>query len=539
MYGVINTGVKALVLERFGPDAWRGICEEAGVVDDEWIQHEYYSDEQTVALAAAAAKALGVGADEVLKLYGAYFLKFLKDSAMDKILHVMGRDLPDFLSNLDYLHQHLHDTWKLASFPHFKCTRLANGDLDLDYQSTRGSLLAPFVQGLVSAVADNFFHTPVEISQTSADGMGARFRIHFVGKGGAGQPAPPQAVLVEGEMPATDLASVAADSLASAGLPITFFLSLWPFFVLTDAQMAVTAVGPALAERVPAAAPGAHFHNVFAVERPEAARDAPYAVLQEHANVAVRVVSREAVAGGRPLALRGAVHFVAGAQCLWLLAPVMLDLGDMRLARLSLKDLPLHDAGRDLLFMSQSNATQTGLLVRLERLSAELAHEQARSDELLFSMLPPSVLDDLREGRKVRGREHEAITILFSDIVGFTDMSGVYRWIPSSSALPCWIDPPRLEADLWQADLTVPVCVCTQCSAMSPGRHLQHARRAIHGLRCPQQPFRRLQSGNHRRRIYDSGGERMQWRQRRGRGACAALCTRVCLGSALLLPGRW
>lgn len=154
MYGVINYSVKALVLEKFGPEAWRGICEEAGVVDDQWIQHEYYRDEQTVALVVAAAKALGVGADQVLEIYGRYFLKFLKDNAMDKILYIMGKDLPDFLGNLDYLHQHLHDTWKDASFPHFTCTRLANGDVDLDYQSSRGNLLAPFVQGLISAVAE-------------------------------------------------------------------------------------------------------------------------------------------------------------------------------------------------------------------------------------------------------------------------------------------------------------------------------------------------------------------------------------------------
>lgn len=163
MYGVINCAVKALVLEKFGAQAWRGICQEAGIVDDQWMQHEYYRDEQTVALVVAAAKALDVGADQVLQIYGRYFLKFLKDNAMDKILKIMGKDLPAFLGNLDYLHQHLHDTWKDASFPHFTCSRLTNGDIMLDYQSTRGSLLAPFVQGLVSAVAEEMFHTPIEI----------------------------------------------------------------------------------------------------------------------------------------------------------------------------------------------------------------------------------------------------------------------------------------------------------------------------------------------------------------------------------------
>ena len=38
-------------------------------------------------------------------------------------------------------------------------------------------------------------------------------------------------------------------------------------------------------------------------------------------------------------------------------------------------------------------------------------------------MLPRPIVDDLREGKRARGTHHEAVTILFSDIVGFTDIS--------------------------------------------------------------------------------------------------------------------
>jgi len=44
------------------------------------------------------------------------------------------------------------------------------------------------------------------------------------------------------------------------------------------------------------------------------------------------------------------------------------------------------------------------MMNRLELMSNELAQEQARSDELLYSMLPPNAVDDLREGRRVRGQ---------------------------------------------------------------------------------------------------------------------------------------
>ena len=48
--------------------------------------------------------------DDVLRIYGGYFVKFLKDNSLDKLLYIMGDNLADFLGNLDYLHQHLQDT---------------------------------------------------------------------------------------------------------------------------------------------------------------------------------------------------------------------------------------------------------------------------------------------------------------------------------------------------------------------------------------------------------------------------------------------
>lgn len=228
------------------------------------------------------------------------------------------------------------------------------------------------------------------------------------------------------EPEANAAASVASQNLAAVGIPMSFFLSQWPFFLLMDADMAIISAGPSLVERVPQALAGASFHDVFTVLRPEAARLASFATLKEHAKVSFRVASRSLIAGGKQLLLRGAMHCLGegcNGRCLFLCSALVLNLDDMVNAQMQMNDFPLHDAARDLLFMSESNAAQKSLLVRLERLSAELAHEQARSDELLFSMLPRTVVADLREGRRFRGQEWPAVTILFSDIVGFTDLS--------------------------------------------------------------------------------------------------------------------
>ena len=52
-----------------------------------------------------------------------------------------------------------------------------------------------------------------------------------------------------------------------------------------------------------------------------------------------------------------------------------------------------------------------------------IAMHMSRTDNLLYSVFPMHIAEALREGRKVEPENHECVTIFFSDIVGFTDIS--------------------------------------------------------------------------------------------------------------------
>lgn len=54
--------------------------------------------------------------------------------------------------------------------------------------------------------------------------------------------------------------------------------------------------------------------------------------------------------------------------------------------------------------------------------SALLKH-MSRTNNLLFDIFPEHIAEALQEGRKVEPENHELVTIFFSDIVGFTDIS--------------------------------------------------------------------------------------------------------------------
>ncbi|KAJ1490873.1 hypothetical protein T484DRAFT_1664823 [Baffinella frigidus] len=432
-----------MVLEKFGTPAWEDILDGAGMPrETAWVSYEYYPDGVTVELVLSAAKKLGAGADDVLQIFGGYFVKYLKDNQLDKLIHIMGDNLKDFLWNLDYLHAHLQDTFPSASFPHFRVEDLGESKgFTLFYQSSRGALLAPFVQGLVKAISMELFKTEVEMTYEVTE-KGAVFHIlNNPSAAAAAAEKKEQDALIQApfrtvdsneSVSPTELSDgyvVAAASLQEAGLDMSFFLQCWPFFMLLDSDMHITACGTSLHARIPEATEGGvRFADLFEVLRPHAAQeDVSFASFLLHTNVTFKVQSKEAIGkSGTKLVLRGAMHH-QGGKLLFLASAHMLGIDDMVALGCHMSELPLHDAARDLLFMSETRTAEAHLNKRLDRLSKELAQEQVRSDELLHSMLPSSVVEDLREGRKARGKHHEAVTILFSDIVGFTDISSLNK----------------------------------------------------------------------------------------------------------------
>lgn len=99
---------------------------------------------------------------------------------------------------------------------------------------------------------------------------------------------------------------------------------------------------------------------------------------------------------------------------------------DIRYVRVRLKEM---QAGLKSNIFDNMLAIMEKYAYNLEGLVQErtnqLSEEKKKTDALLHRMLPKSVADSLKKGEKVEAESFDSVTIYFSDVVGFTELSAV------------------------------------------------------------------------------------------------------------------
>ncbi|OWF48957.1 guanylate cyclase soluble subunit beta-1-like [Mizuhopecten yessoensis] len=427
MYGFVNYALELLVVRNFGEETWEKIKQEAGLeMDGHFLVRMVYEDGCTYDLVGAAVKVLDTPANTILEMFGKMFFEFCQESGYDKILQVLGGTTKDFLQNLDALHDHLATIYPGMRAPSFRCTeRESDGATILHYYSDRPGL-EHIVKGIVRTVAKQLHQAEVQVDILKEKSEDCD-HVQFVITDDASQDLVTKAELNEFEH------SLSHEKKIS---PATFSRA-FPFHILFDRKMEIQQVGSSLLRVIPnTTKKGVKIDDLFEMVRPH--MDFEFDHILSHINTVFVLRVNENVSGGglfvdkdenSRMRLKGQMIYVPESDyLLFMCSPSVANLDDLGRRGLYISDIPLHDATRDLVLLSEQFAAGYKLTQKLEILNdqlqqthRELEHEKKETDRLMYSILPESVAHELRHQRPVPAKKFEKVTILFSGIKGFNE----------------------------------------------------------------------------------------------------------------------
>lgn len=175
MYGMIHRGIRQMMIDELGEDAWREVQHAAGTGPAELISAEVYPDATTLALVASAAQRLGLDTASFLRAFGRYWVRFAERGSFGAIMAFVGSDLPGFITNLDRMHRSVRVAMPEAILPAFELLEHDATGLRLAYRSRRDGL-EPFVIGLLEGLVARFGQAG-QVALEGHDGGAALFRI--------------------------------------------------------------------------------------------------------------------------------------------------------------------------------------------------------------------------------------------------------------------------------------------------------------------------------------------------------------------------
>ncbi|XP_029137108.2 guanylate cyclase soluble subunit beta-2 [Labrus bergylta] len=456
MYGFINSCLQSLVMEKFGQDTWDKLSSLPGV-QDTFMTYTVYDDVLTVSLVKEACTLLDVSADVFLKLFGGHFFLFCKQAGYDTMMRTLGGNLVEFIGNLDALHSYLALSYQEMNAPSFRVEMTDDGKMLLHYYSDRKGLFH-IVPGIIEAVARDFFHTKVTmevLNQSEEDERtGKKEHVVFL----VNQEINPLC-LSRSESSAETTACTTTNKnscreITDGSLQCAFrpcypnklwmeekaFCDAFPFHIVFDRHLKVRQTGVNIQKFVPG------------LQARDATLDLYFTLIHPQVTFTIesirKFINSQFVLKSHKhtmLKLRGQMVWMESLGCmLYLCSPKLRSLQELQDVGLHLSDLAQHDVTRDLVLLNQQRLAEMELSNQLERkkeelriLSRHLEVEKEKTETLLYAMLPRHIANQLKDGKSVKAGEFEVCTILFSDVVTFTNICAACEPIHIVHMLNC------------------------------------------------------------------------------------------------------
>ncbi|VDN56740.1 unnamed protein product [Dracunculus medinensis] len=359
MFGWIHESFRQLITRKYGRPIWLNILELAKYKEgDECYIQHYYDDEETFRLAGAVATVIGSTVDEVWEAYGGFLIHYTMQTGWDDLLRAMASTLEEFIDGLDSLHYFINNQ--------LYHERL-KGPSFRSEQISEGSLLLHYysrrlgLYPIVKGVVREVARViyKLEIVMKVVDRRQEKF----------GNLINDHVIfLVKQEF---------------CGLSLKDFCSVFPFHICFDRHLILEHVG--------------EFKRQFLTE----------------------------------YAIPGQMVMTASKKYVIYLCTLNATTIKELLAEqnLYISGMQLYDRSRDLIMLNQTRLAQVALNKMLEEstytarhLGIQLAAEKKKTDDLLCELMPYVVVEALRHGKSFEACDFPKVTVLFTDIVSFTNM---------------------------------------------------------------------------------------------------------------------
>ncbi|XP_076469689.1 guanylate cyclase soluble subunit beta-2-like [Babylonia areolata] len=443
-YGQVHCIIREMLQIKFGMERWYEVLYSSGMDEAAHFQvFKVYEDATTFKLIESVTEVLGVPQETVLKEFGTYFLTYCLKHGYDTMLLTLGQDLYSFINNLDSLHSMLSLSYRGLVAPSFRCEENEDGSLSVHHCSWRNGLI-PIVTGLVEAVAKELFNqvakmTANETMQIEVDTN--KYMYHTIvrvdlqnrNRGGglvSGKSYNPNKPRIARCRPSIDaeLAALATKTpiITSEDLSIAF-----PYHLLIDESLHVIQCGESLREMVPKPINSDTMLTQFAtISLPIMAPTAKN--IKSFIN-SVFYLSIDTGDSKPHFVLKGQFMWLTNCSCLLFMgSPHLLSWNDFKEMNVSMADIPLYDCTRELVLLNQQRIAEIDVAKKLDettlefkRMSQALEAEKQKTEELLHEMMPRKVAMQLTLYGRVKAEKYDSCTVLFSDIVTFTDITGM------------------------------------------------------------------------------------------------------------------
>ncbi|XP_044254716.1 head-specific guanylate cyclase isoform X2 [Tribolium madens] len=356
----------------------------------------------------------GIDEFEFLDKLGQELISTSCTGRLERAFKCLGSDLKEFLITLDGVHDVLKYQEEVEHEGEaFICTS-DEDHLRLDFTTERPAV-AYLLVGSLKAIARILYNTQayVEVAQNQHDSRNFRH--------------------IGGEVLETPISTPSPDVDLQMG--VVTFCKAFPWHFVLDRKLDLVQLGSGfmrLFGRLLASL-GKSVATYFEFHRPRSIT-LSFVEIIKRANtpfvLAIRNLPGVESFPAEGLELKGQMVYCPESDSILFIGSPFLDgLEGLTGSGLFISDIPMHDATRDVILVGEQARAQDGLRRRMDKLKSSIEEgnravdkEREKNVSLLHLIFPPDIAKRLWLGQTIEAKTHEDVTMLFSDIVGFTSI---------------------------------------------------------------------------------------------------------------------